>query len=118
MKQPLLIAVRRSKGGWSYAIVADGNHDEIRFVVNSTGSTKSIPKEQWKSCIRRVKVLTPREGDRIPEPSPQRCSLGRSKSFRQVRGKTKGRFVSPSPTRRSAGVINIPSTIMEGSSYT
>jgi len=116
LKQPLLIAVRRSKGGWSYAIVANGNHDEIRFVVNSTGSTKSIPIEQWKSCIRRVKVLTPREGHRIPEPSPQKRSLGRS-SFRQ-RGKTKGRFVSPSPTRRSAGVINIPSTIMEGSSYT
>ena len=115
MKQPLLIAVRRSKGGWSYAIVADGNHDEIRFVVNSTGSTKSIPIEQWHSCIRRVKVLTPREGDKIPEPSPQRRRLGRSRSFRQ-KGK-KGRFVSPSPTRRSAGVINIPSTIMEGSSY-
>ena len=72
MKQPLLIAVRRSKGGWSYAIVADGNHDEIRFVVNATASTKTIPKEQWRSCIRRVKVLTPREGDKIPEPSPQR----------------------------------------------
>ena len=113
------MAVRRSKGGWSYAVVADtdatGNHDEIRFVVNATGSTKSVPKKQWKSCIRRVKVLTPREGDRIPEPSPRRI-LGRARSFRQ-RGK-KGRFVSPSPTRRCVGVINIPPTIMEGRSYT
>ena len=110
--------VRRSDGGWTYALVADGNHKEIRFVVSSTGSTKSIPTEQWKTCIRRIKVLSIRKGDRMfyNEGRTKHSGriLGRSRSFR---GKGKGRFVSPSPTRRSAGVLSVPRTILENKQY-
>ena len=96
--------------------MADGDEAQIRFVVNDRGSTKSVPKKLWKSCVRRIRVLTPRQGDRIalnPDARKKR-TIGRSKSFR---GKGKGRFVSPSPTRRNVGVLDVPPTIVEGQEY-
>ncbi len=100
--------------------MADGNDDEIRFVVNPNGSTKSFPKSLWKSCVRRIRVLTQREGDRMAinssKPNRRKRSIGRSRSFR-AKGKAKGRFVSPSPTRRNVGVLNLPPTIREDKVY-
>lgn len=55
--------VRRSDGSWTYAIMADRTDDSIRFVVNRKGSTKSYPKNIWRSSVRRVRVLTQRKGD-------------------------------------------------------
>ena len=111
--------VKRSDGGWTYALVADGDETQIRFVVNGSGATKSIPSEFWRTSVRRIKVLTQREGDRIVhnEPGRKKRCIGRSRSFRQKRGNGKGRFVSPSPTRRNTGVVSIPPTIMEGKHY-
>jgi hypothetical protein len=107
--------VRRSDGSWTYAIMADRTDDAIRFVVNDKGSTKSYPKHLWKSSVRRIRVLTQRQGDRFlrkdggtsNNAGRRRRSIGRSRS------KGKGRLTSPSPTRRNTGVLNIPPTIME-----
>ncbi|KAL7484225.1 hypothetical protein ACHAW6_009865 [Cyclotella cf. meneghiniana] len=108
--------VRRSDGSWTYALVADGNENEIRFVVNDRGSTKSFPKSLWGSSVRRIRVLTQRQGDRLvykddaTNPGARRkrrIASGRSRS------KGKGRLVSPSPTRRNRNVLNIPATILE-----
>ncbi|KAL3805927.1 hypothetical protein HJC23_007888 [Cyclotella cryptica] len=108
--------VRRSDGSWTYALVADGNENEIRFVVNDRGSTKSFPKSLWGSSVRRIRVLTQRQGDRFvykdgtTNPGARRKrSIARGRS----RSKGKGRLVSPSPTRRNNNVLNIPATIME-----
>mmetsp|Transcript_19788 Transcript_19788/g.42960 ORF Transcript_19788/g.42960 Transcript_19788/m.42960 type:complete len:942 (+) Transcript_19788:185-3010(+) len=109
--------VRRSDGSWTYALVADGDDNEIRFVVNDRGSTKSFPKSIWESSVRRVRVLTQRQGDRMvlnSKPSRKRRSIKRSRSFR---GRGKGRLVSPSPTRRNSYVLNLPPTIMEDKQY-
>lgn len=102
--------VRRSDGQWTYALVADGDPTQIRFVVNNQGSTKSFPQLLWKSCVRRIRVLTPRQGDRfaISKPARKKRSIGGSRS----RGK--GRMVSPSPTRRNSSALILPPTIMEG----
>jgi len=102
--------VRRSDGQWTYALVADGDPTQIRFVVNHQGSTKSFPRSLWKSCVRRIRVLTPRQGDRIAisKPARKKRSIGGSRS----RGK--GRLVSPSPTRRNSSALILPPTIMEG----
>jgi len=102
--------VRRSDGQWTYALVADGDPTQIRFVVNNEGCTKSFPQSLWKSCVRRIRVLTPRQGDRfaISKPARKKRSIGGSRS----RGK--GRMVSPSPTRKNACALILPPTIMEG----
>jgi hypothetical protein len=110
--------VKRSDGRWTYSIVADGNENEIRFVVNDRGSTKSFPKALWETNVRRIRVLTQRKGDRFVAKdgaSRKKRSIGRGRS-RSSRGK--GRFVSPSPKRRSKGVVNIPPTIFEDKRYT
>lgn len=104
--------VRRSDGKWTYALVADGDKNQIRFVVNDRGSTKSFPKALWKSCVRRIKVLTPKEGDRFATNRPKKKKITRSRS---IRGK--GRFVSPSPSRRNSKLIDLPPTIMEDTEY-
>jgi len=116
--------VRRSDGQWTYSLVADGDSTQIRFVVNARGSTKSFPQSLWESCIRRIRVLTPRHGDRFAfnsKPKRKKRSIGGSRSFRSGSrgGKGKGgrRFVSPSPTRRNSGVLNLPPTIMEGKEH-
>ncbi|KAL7549136.1 hypothetical protein ACHAWF_012405 [Thalassiosira exigua] len=108
--------VRRSDGNWTYALVADGDDSQIRFVVNANGSTKSFPKSLWKKCVRRIKVLTPRQGDRFPlnrKPMKKKRSFG----LRGSQGKGRGRLVSPSPTRRNMGVLNLPPTIREDRVY-
>ena len=109
--------VRRSDGSWTYALVADGDENEIRFVVSDKGSTKKYPKNLWESSVRRIRVLTQREGDHFVfkeanangAGSRKKRSIGRGRS----KSKGKGRLVSPSPTRRNVGVLNIPSTILE-----
>ncbi|KAL7540635.1 hypothetical protein ACHAXR_011556 [Thalassiosira sp. AJA248-18] len=107
--------VRRSDGKWTYALVADGDSNQVRFVVNDRGSTKSYPKSLWKSCVRRIRVLTPRKGDRLPantKTSRKKRSVTRSRSFRG-----RGRLVSPSPTRRFSNILNLPPTIFEDKEY-
>lgn len=108
------VFIRRSDGSWTYALVADGNEDEIRFVVDDRGCTKVVPKSLWKSHVRRIKVLTKnRQGDRIAIASQPNCEVqinGRKHSFR---GKEKGRLASPSPTRWRTCVLNLPTTIVE-----
>ncbi|KAL3786243.1 hypothetical protein ACHAWO_009519 [Cyclotella atomus] len=122
--------VRRSDGSWTYAIMADRTHDAIRFVVNEKGSTKSYPQKLWGSSVRRIRVLTQREGDRFlfKEGSTTACNNGAASGRRRRSignggrvgrgGRSKGkkgssRLTSPSPTRRNTGVLNIPPTIME-----
>eukprot|EP00578_Thalassiosira_sp_NH16_P004948 CAMPEP_0181139772 /NCGR_PEP_ID=MMETSP1071-20121207/34959_1 /TAXON_ID=35127 /ORGANISM="Thalassiosira sp., Strain NH16" /LENGTH=833 /DNA_ID=CAMNT_0023226699 /DNA_START=109 /DNA_END=2610 /DNA_ORIENTATION=- len=111
--------VKRSDGRWTYALVADGNSDEIRFVVNVRGSTKSFPKSTWKSSVRRIRVLTQRAGDHMAVTTKTKTrGISRIRSFRGGagrRGGSKGgrRLVSPSPTRRNSGVLNLPPTIYE-----
>jgi hypothetical protein len=118
--------VRRSDGSWTYAIVADWSRqeDSIRFVVNDRGSTKSYPMNTWSSSVRRIRVLTLRQGDRFllkdkvgvgNTPGGRRKrSIGRNGGGGGRRtSKGKGRLTSPSPTRRNVGVVNIPPTIME-----
>jgi hypothetical protein len=114
--------VRRSDGSWTYALVADGDSEEVRFVVNDRGSTKSFPKNLWESSVRRIRVLTTRAGDRMvisTKPLRKKRSITRSRSFRNGRGADKRgrRLVSPSPTRRNSGTLNLPPTIMEGRVY-
>ena len=108
-------AIKRSDGTWSYSLVADGDTEMKRFVVNAKGSTKTFPKSLWKSCVRRVRVLTPRKGDRFTDnkqPNRKRRSLARSRSFRE-----KGRLVSPSPNRKMSNALRLPPTIFEDSLY-
>ncbi len=94
--------VRRSNGIWTYALVADGNDDEIRFVVDDRGCTKLLPKYLWKSHVRRIRVLTQRQGDRIAATSQPSCEMqinGRIQSFKwREKGSCAGK---------------LPSTIME-----
>jgi hypothetical protein len=105
--------VRRSDGSWTYALVADGNDDEIRFVVNDRGCTKIVPKSMWRSHVRRIRVLTQRQGDRIAITArPNYCEM-QNHGKTQIRGKEKGRLVSPSPTRWKTSALNLPITIVE-----
>ena len=106
--------VRRSNGRWTYALVADRCDKEIRFVVNEKGATKVFPKSLWRSSVRRVRVLSQRQGDRLSVvEKPKRRFPRRSKSSRGGRN----RMVSPSPTRRNDHVLSIPSTIEENRVY-
>jgi len=101
--------VRRSDGSWTYAIVADGNDTEIRFVINNSGSTKSFPRSNWDSNVRRIRVLSERQGDKVIHN--KRRKIQKSRSFQ---GKeTKGLMVLPSPTRRNYNVLSLPPTISE-----
>lgn len=105
--------VRRSDDSWTYALVADGNEDEIRFVVDDRGCTKVVPKSLWRSHVRRIRVLTQRQGDRIASAGQPKCEMqtyGRTQSFRR---KDKGRLISPSPTRWRSCALNLPTTIAE-----
>jgi hypothetical protein len=111
--------IRRSDGRWTYAIVADGNEEGIRFVVNKKGGTKTLTKEMWSKNVRRIKVLTQRKGDRLKvNDKPPRRRRDMSKS----RSKRSGRLVSPSPTRhyryRKLDSLNVPPTITEGRVFT
>jgi len=63
--------VRRSDGGWTYAIVKDRTYEEndggtIRFKVNVRGSTKAFPTSQWGTYVRRIRrrVDAPAAGTR------------------------------------------------------
>lgn len=106
--------VRRSDGRWTYALVADGCDKEIRFVVNEKGATKSFPRTLWRSSVRRIRVLSQRQGDRLSiADKPKRRFPRRSRSSRGGRN----RMVSPSPTRRNDHVLSIPSTIEENRVY-
>ena len=106
--------VRRSDGSWTYALVANGSDKEIRFVVNEKGATKTYPKSLWRSSVRRIRVLSQRQGERLSiVEKPKRRIPRRSKSFRGGRN----RMVSPSPTRRNDHVLSIPSTIDENRVY-
>ena len=51
--------IRRSNGRWTYAIVANIDDKGIVFVVDKTGSTKTLPNNtrKWKDTVRRIKVL-------------------------------------------------------------
>lgn len=101
--------VRRSDDSWTYALVADGNEDEIRFVVDDRGCTKVVPKSLWRSHVRRIRVLTQRQGGR-GQPKYEMQTCGRTQS---CRGKQKGRLTSPSPTRWRSCALSLPTTIVE-----
>jgi len=111
--------IRRSDGRWTYAIVADGNEEGIRFVVNKKGATKTLTQEMWNKNVRRIKVLTQRKGDvlKVNDKKPR----GR-RDMSKSRSKRRGRIVSPSPTRhyryRKLDALNVPPTITEGKVFT
>ena len=67
--------IRRSGGGWTYAIVSDRHDDFIRFVVDGRGSTKVLSRRSWPKLIRLVRPPSEQEGDSLSktrrmEPSP------------------------------------------------
>lgn len=116
--------VRRSDGKWTYALVADGDDDELRFVVSPSGATKSIPKNLFHKCVRRVRAISCRVGDQVAlwgnEQNNKKIGRRRhkrerrrSKNGRMGGSRSKNRMVSPSPTRRSSGSVTLPDTILE-----
>ena len=107
--------MRRSDGSWTYAIMADRTDDSIRFVVSSKGSTKSYPKKLWRSSVRRVRVLTQRQGDAfVVKDGPASIGgAGRRGGVARSRSNGRGRLISPSPKKRHGGVLNVPPTITE-----
>jgi len=110
--------VKRSDGTWTYAIVCDWIDDEVRFVVNGRGSTKSIPQNIWRSNVRRIKVLSQRTGDNFiskDSASRKKRTIGRGRSSNKS-ARAKGRMVSPSPTRRTSTMNYMP-TIAEEKRY-
>lgn len=50
--------IKRTDGSFTFATVIrryfdpQDNEDQLVFAVNAAGSTKTIPKRLWKSCIR------------------------------------------------------------------
>ena len=52
--------ILRSNGSWTYAIIADRQEESIRFVVNTTGSTKTLFTRRWLDSIRVVNTRSNR----------------------------------------------------------
>lgn len=60
--------LRRTRGGWTYAILADfckiGNEDAMRFVVDSRGTTKKLKGKHVEKSLRLVNAVDYRNFDR------------------------------------------------------
>lgn len=47
--------ILRSDGlSWTYCIIANRTADSILFAVDTDGSTKTVPRSRWSTCVRLV----------------------------------------------------------------
>ena len=97
--------ILRSNGSYTYAIIAGRSDDSIVFVVDTSGSTKTLNSRHWSQCVRFVNSAA---GSKKEMLTKKKCTSGAkstSSSARTLSNVTDPRFVDslPAPPFARAG---------------
>ena len=92
--------ILRSNGSYTYAIIAGRSDDSIVFVVDTSGSTKTLNSRHWSQCVRFVNSaacskICQQCGRFIKRGTAKKCTSSAKKST-SLPARTLSNFTDPS----------------------